>query len=178
MMLIFTTSLNKNSKHELQNKTHHQKDIESFRQAVGSVAREKLYLAFLDAPSFDMSQEFVLNNIKESWPQVVAVSGDTVIGWCDIVGSNRHACPHVGTLGIGVLKEYRGQGIGVALIMEALSLAKKRGFTRIELAVREDNPRAIHLYQKMGFVVEGKHIHSFLIDGQYFNQISMALLFE
>jgi len=32
---------------------------DSFRQAVGSVAREKKFLAFLDTPTKKMSQEFV-----------------------------------------------------------------------------------------------------------------------
>lgn len=43
-----------------------EQDIEQFRQAVGSVAREKKYLAFLDSSSPEMAKEFVLNNIKES----------------------------------------------------------------------------------------------------------------
>ena len=61
---------------------------------------------------------------------------------------------------------------------KALELAEIRGLTRIELAVREDNERAIHLYKKLGFNVEGKHINSLLIDGKYYNQISMALLLD
>ena len=161
---------------EIRSITEH--DIEQFRLAVGSVAREKLYLAFLDCPSLEMTKDFVLSNIKESWPQVVAISNNKVIGWCDIVGSNRHACKHLGTLGIGIINEYRGNGIGHQLINKALELAEKKGFTRIELSVREDNKRAIHLYKTFGFSIEGKHINSLLIDGQYYNQISMALLLD
>ncbi|WP_133130565.1 GNAT family N-acetyltransferase [Legionella yabuuchiae] len=159
---------------EIRSITEH--DIEQFRQAVGCVAREKLYLAFLDSPSLEMTKEFVLTNIKESWPQVVAISYEKIIGWCDIVGSNRHACKHLGTLGMGIINEFRGHGIGHQLIKKALELAKEKGLTRIELSVREDNKRAIHLYKKFGFNIEGKHINSLLVDGQYFNQISMALL--
>ena len=155
-----------------------EEDIQSFREAVGYVAREKLYLAFLDAPSLEMTKEFVLTNIKEAWPHVVAMDNKKVIGWCDIVGSNRHACKHLGTLGIGIIKAYRGQGIGYQLINKALVLAKDKGLTRIELTVREDNKRAMELYQKLGFACEGKHINSLLIDGQYHNVISMALLFS
>ena len=154
-----------------------EEDIEPFRQAVGSVAREKLYLAFLDTPSIEMATDFIQTNIKESWPQVIAIADDTLIGWCDITGLNRHACNHVGRLGIGIIKEYRGQGIGKELIKSALSLAKKKGLTRIELTVREDNLKAIALYQNIGFVVEGKLINSLRVDGEYKNQIAMALLF-
>ena len=152
--------------------------IESFRQAVGSVAREKKFLAFLDAPSKEMSEAFVLKNIKNSWPHVIAVLDDTVIGWCDITSLNRPVFSHVGSLGIGVLKDFRGHGIGKALMKTALELASQKGLTRIELTVREDNKRAFELYKKLGFKVEGIHQKSMLIDGEYHNQIFMALLFE
>lgn len=45
--------------------------IESFREAVGNVARERKYLAFLDAPSLEMAHEFVMENLKDNWPHFV-----------------------------------------------------------------------------------------------------------
>ena len=153
-------------------------DIEQFCHAVGSVAREKLYLAFLDSPSLESTKDFVLTNIKESWPHLLAISNDKVIGWCDITGSNRHACKHLGTLGVGVINEYRGNGVGHQLIKKSLELAEEKGLTRIELSVREDNQRAIDLYKLFGFNIEGKHMKCILIDGQYYNEISMALLLD
>ena len=152
--------------------------IESFRQAVGSVAREKKFLAFLDAPSKEMSEEFVLTNIKDAWPHVIAVVDHTVIGWCDITSLNRPVFSHVGTLGIGILKDFRGHGIGKELMRTALSLAFKKKLTRIELTVREDNQRAIELYQTFGFKIEGIHQKSMLIDGEYHNQVFMAFLYN
>lgn len=154
---------------------HH---IESFRQAVGRVAREKKYLAFLDAPSFEMSKSFVQGNIRDNCPHLVAIIDDKVIGWCDITSLNRPVFSHVGCMGIGVLKEYRGYGIGKMLLTEALSLASVKGLTRIELTVREDNKRAIAMYQKFGFETEGVHQKSVLIDNRYYNQLFMALLFD
>lgn len=151
--------------------------IESYREAVGSVAREKKYLAFLDSPSLAMSKAFVLSNIKHDWPHIVATVGDDVIGWCDITGHNRPVLSHVGCLGIGILKDYRGCGIGKELLREALSLAQKKGLKRIELTVREDNKRAIEIYKRFGFLTEGTHQKSVLIDGKYYNQTFMALLF-
>lgn len=151
--------------------------IESYRQAVGSVAREKKFLAFLDTPSLAMAREFVQNNINENSPHVIALIGEKVIGWCDIVSINRPVAKHVGCLGIGVIDGYREAGIGKALMSEALRLAKLKGLERIELTVREDNIRAIAMYKKFGFATEGVHQKSVLIDGNYYNQLFMALLF-
>lgn len=152
--------------------------IDSFREAVGSVARERKYLAFLDAPSSEMAHAFVMENLKENRPHFVAISKGKVIGWCDITSLRRPVFAHSGRLGIGVLEQYRGQGIGEALIRAALEEARSKGLTRIELTVREPNKRAIALYEKMGFQVEGLHRDAICIEGEYENHISMALLFD
>lgn len=152
--------------------------IESFREAVGSVARERKYLSFLDAPSLDSTRAYVLENLHEAWPHMIAVSGSTVIGWCDISSLHRPIFSHAGALGIGVLAPFRGQGIGKALMQFTIEKAWQRGLTRIELTVREHNKPAIALYEKLGFRVEGLHRNAVLIDNVYENHISMALLLE
>ena len=152
--------------------------IESFRSAVGSVARERKYLAFLDEPSLEMSRTFVLENLQGNWPHFVAISNGKVVGWCDITSLHRPVFAHSGALGIGVLAPYRGQGIGEALMRKAIEKAKALGLTRTELTVRENNKPAISLYEKLGFVVEGLHRNAVRIGTEYENHISMALLFE
>jgi len=152
--------------------------IEGFRAAVDSVAREHKYLAFLEGPPLEMTRSFVLENIQGNWPHFVALVEGKVVGWCDITSLHRHAFVHAGNLGIGVLAPYRGQGIGVALIRAALNKAKEIGLTRIELTVRENNKRAVALYKKEGFLIEGLHRNAVRIETKYENQISMALLYE
>ncbi|MCW8397971.1 GNAT family N-acetyltransferase [Legionella sp. PATHC038] len=155
-----------------------EKHIEAFWNAVDSVARERKFLAFLEGPPIKLTRDFVLEHIKEGWPQVVAMHEDQVIGWCDISPLDRPVFAHVGALGIGVLAPYRGQGIGEKLLSTALQMAKLKGLTRIELTVREHNYAAISLYEKYGFVKEGVHKNAVRIDGVYENHIFMALLFE
>ena len=62
---------------------------------------------------------------------------------------------HAGVLGIGLLPDYRGQGLGKALLEAAIAAAEQRDFRRIELTVFADNLRAMALYEKTGFVREG-----------------------
>ncbi len=125
-----------------------------------------------------MARSFVLENIQDDWPHFVAIVEESVVGWCDITSLHRQAFAHAGSLGIGVLTSYRGQGIGVALIQAALNKAQAIGLTRIELTVRENNKRAIALYEKQGFLIEGLHRNAVRIGTKYENQISMALLYE
>lgn len=152
--------------------------IEEFWQAVDSVSRERKYLAFLEGPPIHTTRDFVLQNIQGNWPHVIAVHEGKIIGWCDITALDRPIFAHVGSLGIGVLAPFRGQGVGKALITRALQLAKQKGLTRIELTVREHNTPAIALYESLGFVKEGVHKNGVRIDGIYENHVFMALLFD
>lgn len=155
-----------------------EKYIEGYREAVGSVARERQYLAFIDTPIAEKANAFVMENLKEDWPHFVAINDEKVIGWCDISSLDRPVFAHSGSLGIGVVSGFRGIGIGEALMRAAINKAKDKGLTRIELTVREHNKPAIALYEKLGFQVEGIHRNAIRIDNLYENQLSMALLFE
>lgn len=152
--------------------------IERFWSAVDSVSRERKYLAFLEAPLIHTTKDYVKGNIDGDWPHYVAIKDDQIIGWCDITSLDRPVFAHIGSLGIGVLAPYRGQGIGKQLMKTAIDHARLKGLTRIELTVREKNTRAIALYKQMGFVIEGTHKNGVCIDGVYENHIFMALLFE
>lgn len=150
--------------------------IDEFWSAVDSVARERKYLAFLEGPPINTTRDFVFHNIEDNWPHFIAVSDGRVIGWCDISSLDRPVFSHVGSLGIGVLAAYRGQGIGKKLMHAAIQQAEQKGLTRIELTVREQNKSAIAMYEKFGFEKEGIHKNAVCIEGKYENHIFMALL--
>jgi RimJ/RimL family protein N-acetyltransferase len=150
--------------------------IESFREALDTVSRERKYLTFLEAPPLESVRPFVLDNIDNGHPQVVAVVSGQVVGWCDI---RRHPQPthaHCGTLGMGIIPGYRDKGLGTRLIRAAIGQARERGFHRVELHVHADNPRAIALYEKVGFVREGVARDAVRIDGRFVDSISMAVI--
>jgi len=151
--------------------------IPSFRAAFDVVARERKYLSFLQALSLEDTTNFVRNNIEHGYPQFVVLSGDRVVGWCDVLPNRtRVTYSHCGTLGIGLLPEFRGQGIGRQLMRRTLDAAFAFGLTRIELTVREENTNAIALYKSLGFETEGLHRSAVCIEGEYENLYSMALL--
>ena len=58
-------------------------------------------------------------------------------------------------LGLAVLPEFRGKGIGRALVQRCVSAAKKRGCSRVVMFVAEDNAAAQSLYSKFGFRKSG-----------------------
>lgn len=54
--------------------------IESFHRTLDVVARERRYLAFLEAPPIEQTRKFVLNVIEQGYPQFVAVAAGEVVG--------------------------------------------------------------------------------------------------
>ena len=152
--------------------------IESFHHALDTVSRERKYLSFLEAPPLEDVRLFVRDMIENGHPQVVAVEGDKVVGWCDIRRNGRATHAHGGTLGMGILPGYRDRGLGMRLITAALDLAKERGLHRVQLNVYATNTRAIALYEKVGFVREGVARDEVKIDGQFIDSIGMAVIFK
>ncbi|WP_145638027.1 GNAT family N-acetyltransferase [Neorhizobium alkalisoli] len=152
--------------------------VESFRQALDIVARERKYLIFLEAPSVEQMRAFVLDNIAAGHPHRVAVAGGEVVGWCDIRRLARDAQAHCGVLGMGVIPGYRDRGLGRKLILSALEAAKHAGLRRVELHAHADNTRAIALYEKVGFLHEGIARDAVRIDGRYIDSVLMAKIFD
>jgi RimJ/RimL family protein N-acetyltransferase len=81
-------------------------------------------------------------------------------------------------LGVGLLPAWRGQGVGERLMRPALEAARALGLSRVELRVRADNERAISLYRKLGFVLEGRCRRATRVDNEFYDVIIMGLLFE
>jgi ribosomal protein S18 acetylase RimI-like enzyme len=149
--------------------------IEGFHRCLDSVARERRHLAFVQAPPFESARKFVLSNIAKNVPQLVALSGDDVVGWCDISPMKLEGFTHCGTLGMGVRKDFRRLGIGTRLLEHTIGEAREMGLERIELEVLASNTAAIRLYEKAGFVVEGVKKKGRKLDGEYDDLVEMAL---
>jgi ribosomal protein S18 acetylase RimI-like enzyme len=151
--------------------------IDGFHRALDLVARERRYLAFLEAPPIEAMRTFVLDNIERGSPQFVALSAGEVVGWCDVMPMGRPTQAHRGVFGVGLLPQFRGQGIGTRLTKKALAAARAFGLHRVELTVREHNTGAIELYKKQGFEIEGVQRDAVLVDGVYENVVCMAAVF-
>ena len=151
--------------------------VDGFHAVLDVVARERRYLAFLEAPPIEAARVFVENNRARGYPHLIALWDDQVVGWCDITPMNRPIYAHCGVLGMGLLPAFRGQRLGTRLIRAALAEARRIGLHRVELTVRETNASAISLYKAMEFKIEGVKRDGVQIDGRYENLLMMAVLF-
>jgi RimJ/RimL family protein N-acetyltransferase len=99
---------------------------------------------------------------------ILTLAGDTIAGGLTFDGGRRPWLRHAGEFGISVAQEYAGLGIGRAMIEYMIAWAERGGVIRkINLKVRVDNAGAIRLYERMGWVHEGRTTRDTLIDGQF-----------
>lgn len=106
---------------------------------------------------------------------IVAVYDDKFVGHAQIF-----RFPHLRRKGTGDLiiylhQDFHNVGLGTAMLSKLIKIAKEKGFRRIGLRVVADNKRAIHVYQKLGFKVEGVMKDSYYgEDEKYHDELVMA----
>ena len=106
---------------------------------------------------------------------LVAELEGKVVGQLGLHTVDRPRRKHVATLAIAVSKSVQGKGVAHMLMKTALDLCDNwLNVRRIELQVFVDNERAISLYKKHGFKVEGELVDFGFKCGKYVNAYSMA----
>jgi RimJ/RimL family protein N-acetyltransferase len=157
-------------------RTLEESDLAGYHDCLGVVARERVYLGIVDAPELEGCANWMKTVRDRDFPFVIARAGETVVGWCDIAPNERVGYQHVGRLGMGLLPDWRGRGIGARLVAAALADSDRIGLERVELEVFLGNGPAQRLYRRFGFVVEGVKRRARKLDGRYDDQILMARL--
>ena len=153
--------------------------VEGYWAVVDAVARERRYIGFVEGPALEGTRSFVRKILAGAGVQMLAVSlNNEVVGWCDIIWNPIEGFRHTGRLGMGLLPDYRGQGVGKRLAVETIRSAIHAGIERVELEVFASNVRAIALYRDLGFVTEGVKLRARKLDGEYDDIVLMALLSE
>jgi len=103
---------------------------------------------------------------------VVAVADGQIVGMLHIEAS-RHG---FGELGMLVDRDWRGRGVGSALVQAAIGRARGRGLHKLCLEVFAHNTAAIALYRKSGFVEEGRRTGQYRrASGELWDSIVMGM---
>lgn len=105
---------------------------------------------------------------------LLAVEGGTVIGWASL---NRFSarCAHaeIADVSIYVKREFRGKGVGFALLQRLLADAKAGGFRKLVLHALDGNEHGKRLYRKAGFREVGVFREHGKVDDRYVDVVAM-----
>jgi RimJ/RimL family protein N-acetyltransferase len=85
---------------------------------------------------------------------------------------------HVGVVGIVIRKDFRELGIGTAMMRVLIKQAKKMSLGVLTLTAFASNKRAIHVYEKVGFLQTGLIPKKLLKQGKYIDEVIMTKLLK
>jgi RimJ/RimL family protein N-acetyltransferase len=144
-------------------------DARPMAELFAAVAEERTGIA--SEPPIDVEQrtaQFTVS-IAES---MVAVAGGQIVGMIQTEVS-RHG---YGELGMLVDRDWRGCGVGSALLQATIDWARDHGLHKLSLEVFAHNAAGIALYRKCGFVEEGHRVkHYRRASGELWDSIVMGL---
>lgn len=135
-------------------------DAVGLHDLLTKVASETEFLS-ADEGNFHLSPSDLAESLskrQESPNQIclVAKIGDKLVGVLNVSADQRYRVNHIGDVFIAVRKDYWGHGLGQILMEEAILWAEESGIIRrLELTVQVRNEKAVHIYQKYGFEIEG-----------------------
>jgi RimJ/RimL family protein N-acetyltransferase len=108
---------------------------------------------------------------------LIAEMTNRIIGFLFFIPNPKKKISHTGEFGVSVHPKYQGLGIGQFLIETLLTWARQNGqIEKLFLQVFATNDNAIKLYEKLGFIEEGRHIKAIKqLDGKYVDVIQMYI---
>ena len=133
--------------------------------------------AFMNASDFKKLIHFDSDSNRNLF--LVAVVEGRIVGYSRCEGMNLQRFRHKVEFGVGVLKEFWGYGIGKNLLKESITWAGSTGIKKMTLTVLETNQKAINLYIKNGFEIEGiLKKDKRLSDGEYYSTVVMGRIMD
>jgi L-phenylalanine/L-methionine N-acetyltransferase len=162
-------------------------DLVQLQEFINTLSSEDTYISFSgEQLSLEDEADFLLNWFKRmefgDGVYLVCEHREKIIGACGIerVDADRARGEHLGSFGLSIAQEFRGQGVGESLSNAVLEEAKMRmdNLRIVKLTVFTENTPAVSLYKKLGFIEYGKIPGAVLYKGEYQSRTEMYLEVE
>lgn len=160
------------------------KDASELLKVYSQVGKETPFL-ILDENGANFTEEGLAKNLEQLYASInntlfVALADKKIVGTANIKASYMKRIEHIGEIGISILKDYWGLGLGT-LMMEDLILWAQEScvIRRLELTVQARNIRALELYRKLGFSEEALMPRGAKTDdGEFLDVYLMSLMID
>lgn len=156
-------------------------DLDDLLELINSLVEEKAEVIVDEKLSREQEAEWLsgvlLRLEKDQIFFLVAEVDGKVVASSDLhlgKGSEKRA----GVVGIAVKSGFRDLGIGTRVMRAMVKEAQRIGLKVLVLSVFATNVRAIHVYEKVGFVQTGRVPKKHFKEGKYIDEIAMAKLLE
>ncbi len=151
-------------------------DAKAWVDHVNRVGSEGVYLMteHFTRKLEELQRQFLGSDSSSALWLVAEIDGSLVAA-ADIQRGQFKKNAHTASLGMSVEKQFRGAGLGTAILKVLLDWARENQVRKVKLGVFSTNERAIRLYQRFGFSEEGRLRNDIILDGKPADLIQMAL---
>jgi RimJ/RimL family protein N-acetyltransferase len=151
-------------------------DADAIIAAVRSTAQERSYVLMEIYGKDAATQRAYIERLdREHNLFIVATAGGEVVGILALLDFLLCSTPEPGlSVGVHIVRDWRGRGIGSALLRYAMRWAKEHGYPRLEADIFTTNERSLHLFEKAGFREDACRRRSIQVGVRQINEIILA----
>ena len=144
-----------------------------------SLSRETLEFLPIPFPRERVEGWFEKIDYSKALP-ILAFDGNRVISSTSLSFNDLPVFSHRAEFGITIPDNYQNKGLGTILTQYMVDIASSLGLKKVDLMVVAHNSRAIHVYKKIGFEIEGRlrmnHYNNVLED--FCDEYKMGLVLD
>lgn len=153
-------------------------DAQRLIDYLDSVRRETPFLAVSPAdplPTLEAERAWV-RGLREGLGVQIAADGEgEIIALCSVQMPAEQRLQHVGEIGMSIRAAWCGRGLGTLLMQELIAWAQAAEHVDVlTLSLHGDNTRALRLYQRSGFVIDGRRPWHIMRNSVYVDQMVMS----
>ncbi|EFR31418.1 GNAT family N-acetyltransferase [Eremococcus coleocola] len=138
------------------------------------VSRETNFIMFDPGMTLDREKTLIqqyLNSDRDLF--LVIEVDDQLVGLANLISLNHSRQAHVAEIGMAIIKEYWGYGMGSVFMEELILFAEENNIKVLNLEVMANNQRAIKLYKRYGFQQVGRLSKRIQIDHVFYDTLLM-----
>ena len=156
-------------------------DLDALIAFISELVDERAEIIRITKPSRDEEAEWLggrlASNEKGNLVSLVAQVNGMVVANSEVERRTPQfpEMSHVGVLGIAILKDARGVGLGTVLMESLIQLAREMSLRIVMLDTFATNTMAQRLYKKVGFLEVGRIPKAIHRDGRYIDMLRFAI---
>jgi L-amino acid N-acyltransferase YncA len=155
-----------------------ERDAQQITVAVQEIIEAGQYIQKEAPREIEEEKAFIRSIVKKENMYVVAEVDGEVMGIARVLRGDLQMKHHTGLFRTWLIAKAQGMGIGKKLMEYTLEWCREQKLHKLCLTVFATNPIAYELYKKAGFHEEGVMKEQAYLNGQYVDEIFMAIFFD
>ncbi|MFC3884106.1 GNAT family N-acetyltransferase [Bacillus songklensis] len=155
-----------------------ERDAEQITTAVQEIIEAGQYIQKEEPGTIEEEKRFIRSVEKKENMYVVAEVDGEVVGIARVLRGDLQMKHHTGMFRTWLISKAQGMGIGKRFMDYTLNWCREQKLHKLCLTVFASNPIAYELYKKAGFHEEGVMKEQANLNGEYVDEIFMAIFFD